>query len=587
MKKGNGDGRDQSPAGSPGLSEARSVPGSLPDLIPARMVNEFAYCPRLCYLEWVQGEFEDNADTVQGRFEHRRVDTEQHLLAQGRVADGSLVLENGENGATVRSVTLSGPKTGVIARIDLVEVGGDGAVTPVDYKRGSMPEGSCGPWEPEKVQLCVQGLILRENGYQCDHGVLYYVESRRRVPVRFTPALVRRTTQVIGQLRGCVSSGRLPPPLEDSRKCLRCSLVGICLPDETNLLTGIGSGEVRRLVPARSDAGSVYVQTQGAMVCKKGDSLEFRQAGTVVDQVRLLDVAQVSLYGNVQITAQALRELCCRGIPVCHYSYGGWFYGLTSGLTHKNVELRVAQYTSALTPEKALALSREFVAGKIRNSRTMLRRNCPRQEAEGALRELSALTSKALRAGSLESLLGVEGAAGRCYFSRFARMLKPKAPTVGAFNFEARNRRPPHDPVNAMLSFVYSLLVKDLTVALLAVGFDPFLGFFHQPRYGRPALALDLMEDFRPIVADSVVIGMVNSGEIGPADFAPGRQTCMLTPAGRTKVVNAYERRLETLVRHPVFGYTLSYRRVLEVQARLLARYLIGEIPLYRSFTTR
>jgi len=571
----------EGPAG--GHQKGGGAAPDLPDLVPARMLNEFAYCPRLCYLEWVQGEFQDNTDTVEGRFQHRRVDVEEGPVPPGDELSKALGVDDT---ARIRSVTLSGTGIGAIARIDLVEMTQGNLVVPVDYKRGRLPEGNREPWEPEKVQLCVQGLILRENGFKSNYGILYYADSRRRIRVEFTEDLVSRTLELLSKLRETVSQRRLPPPLQDSPKCIRCSLAGICLPDETNLLTGQAGGEIRRLVPARSDAGSVYVQTQGMIVGKRGDVLEFRERGATVQEVRLLDVAQLAVYGNVQVTAQALRELCSRGIPVCHHSYGGWFFGLTTGLPHKNVELRIAQYRTAFDGQRSLALAREFVAGKIRNCRTMLRRNS-RQESTPQVRELAALVAKASEAPDLPALLGVEGAAAHCYFSCFTSMLRPKAGQVTAFDFRTRNRRPPQDPVNAMLSFVYSLLAKDLTVTVLAVGFDPLLGFFHQPRYGRPALALDLMEEFRPILGDSVVVGMVNNGEVADEDFVMGRQACMLTPNGRSKVINAYERRLDTLVRHPVFGYSVSYRRILEVQARLLARCLLGELPGYRAFTTR
>jgi len=547
------------------VSQPEGDHARLPDLVPARMVNEYAYCPRLCYLEWVQGEFRDSADTVEGRFQHRRVDEGEGQLP----TEEDMALTDGDDPVKVRSVTLSGPEVGAIARIDLVEAG-LGEAVPVDYKRGEAPAPAYEPWEPEQVQLCVQGLLLRENGYKCEHGIIYFAASRRRVRVPFTATLVDRTVSLIAEMRQCVAGGRLPPPLEDSPKCPRCSLVGICLPDETNLLAGSAVGEVRRLIPVRDDAGSVYVQTQGASVGKHGETLQFRQKGAVLEEVRLLDVAQLNVYGNVQVTAQAIREMCSRGIPICHHSYGGWFFGITQGFAHKNIELRLAQYAAAQSGGKSLDLARLFVSGKIRNCRTMLRRNSPRGSVDPALRELTRLASKAGAAGSLDTLLGIEGAAARSYFAGFPSMLKPKAEALATFDFGSRNRRPPRDPVNALLSFVYSMLVKDLATTVLAVGYDPYLGFYHQPRYGRPALALDLMEEFRPIVADSVVVGLINNGEVSPADFVGGRQACALTTKGRRSVIEAYERRLDTLVEHPVFGYTVSYKRVLEVQARLL-----------------
>ena len=186
---------------------------------------------------------------------------------------------------------------------------------------------------------------------------------------------------------------------------------------------------------------------------------------------------------------------------------------------------------------------------------------------------------------SPEALLGWEGQAAAHYFAAFSSMLKTGE--LPDFNFNSRNRRPPRDPVNAMLSFVYAMLVKELTVAVQAVGFDPMLGFFHRPRYGRPSLALDLAEEFRPLIGDSVVLTLINNGEVTPDSFISRAGGVAMTTAGRKAVLKAFERRMETLVTHPVFGYRVSYRRILEVQARLLARTVLGEIPEYPGFCTR
>ena len=558
---------------------------SVPSLVPARMLNEFAYCPRLCYIEWVQGQFEQSADTLHGSYEHRRVDGESGAVpGPDEVEEGTKIHAS--------SVMLSAPVLGMVARIDLLE-GEGGAVTPVDYKRGKNPDIPNGAWEPERIQVCAQGLILRENGYQTDGGVIYFTGSKSAVPVTFDEALVERTLAFLGELRCVAGAGEIPTPLEDSRKCPRCSLVGICLPDEINLLRSetdrkekrTGSDSVRRLVPARDDALPVYVQEQGVTVGKSGNRIRVSRKGEAIETVRLLDASQVSLFGNAQITSQLVRELCYRGIPVCHLSHGGWFYGITHGMAHKNVELRQRQFAVAADPTASLRLAGAFVEGKVRNCRTMLRRNC-RKAPKGALRRLSELARSTARAPDAETLLGIEGTAARVYFSHFADMLKDEA-CAGGFDLKGRNRRPPRDPANALLSFTYALLTKDMTVTLLAVGFDPYMGFYHRPRYGRPALALDLMEEFRPIVCDSVVIGLVNNGQVAWGDFVRRAGSCALRKAARKRVILAYERRLDTLVTHPVFGYSISYRRVLEVQARLLGRALTGEIDGYPSFRTR
>ena len=567
-----------------------------PDQIPARMLNEFAYCPRLFYLEYVQREFQHNADTLDGRLTHRRVDREEGRVPAAEDLGEQVKLHS-------RSVLVGSERLGATAQIDLIEVD-EGRVIPVDYKRGKPPGVAEGAYEPERVQLCLQGLLLRENGYECDEGALYFAAAQERVRVPFTEELVGRTLALLAEARRVAQSGEIPPPLVNSPKCPRCSLVGICLPDEVNLLRGRqGDAEAggvetasprppvapspRRLVPARDDRLAVYVQGQGLSVGLKGETLEIRDKGKATSEARLLDTSQLNLFGNVQLSAQALRELAAREIPVLHLSYGGWLTAVTTPPPHKNIELRRRQFAAANDPAVCLQLARAFVSGKIRNQRTLLRRNA-RELPENLLYRLAFWRKRAERETSLESLLGVEGTAARDYFSNFALMFKTSGGDgPPAFDFTARNRRPPRDPVNALLSFLYSMLTKEMLVALVGVGFDPYQGFYHQPRYGRPALALDLMEEFRPLVADSVVIGLINNGEVRPSDFVTRAGAVALTEGGRRRVLEAFERRLDTLVTHPRFGYQISYRRVFEVQARLLARFLSGEIAGYPPFCTR
>jgi CRISPR-associated protein Cas1 len=221
----------------------------------------------------------------------------------------------------------------------------------------------------------------------------------------------------------------------------------------------------------------------------------------------------------------------------------------------------------------------------------MLQRNHiepPRRE----LREMKRLANWAESAVSLPELLGIEGAAARIYFGHFAGMIKPKDDFQGGsdgltFDFTTRNRRPPRDGVNALLSLGYSLLAKDLTVACYAVGFDPMIGFYHQPRHGRPALALDLMEPLRPLVADSAVLSAINTRMVTEGDLTRAGAAVSLKPKGRKAFFRAYEQRMDTLVTHPMFDYRVSYRRLLEIQARLLAKVLGGELSEYPVFVTR
>jgi len=528
------------------------------------MLNEYAYCPRLAYLEWVQGEWADNAETEEGRVVHRRVDQ----------PEGSR--------ATIhqRSIELSSFRLGAIAIIDVVESRG-GRVRPVDYKRGKRPPGGR-PYEPERVQLCIQGLLLREAGFECNEGVLYFAGSRNRVRVRFTAALISRTESLLREMRARFAKEGIPPPLEDSPKCPRCSLVGICMPEEVRFL--LRGRKPRKLFADDPARFPLFVQQPGSRVSLDHGRLKI-SSREHKGAARLEEVSELVLMSGSAATAPAIHECCERGIPILHMSGTGWLYGITRGLPHKNIELRRRQFAAAGDPGRSLEVARALIAAKIANARVLLRRNG--EAGREVLSRLKTYRRLALAAGTAEELLGIEGSAARLYFSSFRTMFKGEPGSAPAFELNDRTKRPPKDPVNALLSFAYSLLTKDWLTTLYAVGFDPLLGFYHRPRYGKPALALDLMEPFRPVIADSAVIGVINNGEIRASDFFDREGSVLLKPPARKRLVGAYERRLATEIRHPLFGYRASYRRIFEIQARLLGRFLLGEIPDYPAFRVR
>lgn len=578
---------------------------SVPEYLPARMLNEYVYCPRLFFYEWVIGVFQENADTLEGKSQHKRVDAVASPLPSADELDDTM---------RSRSVSMSSDRYGVIARMDLIEVN-NGAVTPVDYKHGQPREAQEGLqlWPADRIQLAVQCLILRDNGYQCDEGLVYYFKTKQRVRVQFDDALFSETLQVIEEARSVAASGVIPPPLVDSPKCPGCSLVGICLPDETAGLslprempekqgiqlslfedhqtTARKSSPVRRLIAPRDDLRPAYLNTHGMRVGKSGDVLQVRdKQSTLKQEMRIREISQLNLLGNIQITTQAVQALCENGIPICYFSQGGWFYGITTGMNVKNVFLRKSQYRLADEQWFALSFARQLIAGKIRNQRTLLQRNHIEPRAI-TLQQMKNMAERAEQASDMEELLGIEGNAARLYFGDFSGMIKTEeqsdASNQFAFDFSKRNRRPPRDAVNALLSFVYSLLAKDCTIACYAVGLDPMLGFYHQPRFGRPSLALDLMEPFRPLIGESTVLSAINNRMVQPRDFVAAGPSVALTPGGRKGLLHAYELRMDTLVTHPIFDYRVSYRRLLEIQARLFARLLENEIKTYPVFVTR
>ena len=565
----------QLPLGLPPPPASRDTP-----LIPVRMINEWVYCPRLAFLEWVEGEWADSGDTAEGRRAHATVDA-----GGGRLPAPD---DLGEEMARARAVTLASERLGIIAKMDVVEADG-GTATPVDFKKGKRPHVAAGAYEPERVQVCAQGMILEDNGYTVGHGALWYVGSREKVPVVLDSELRARTLEAIAGLRAAASAGRRPPPLDNSPKCPRCSLAGICLPDETNLFRK--GYPPRPLNPADDPALPLYVQTPGARLRKSGEQLIVQVEEEKVE-VPMIDVSQVALFGPVSVTTPALHALMRAEVPVSWFSTGGWFLGHTVGTGNGNVAVREAQYRFAFDAARCLAFSRDLVAAKVKNSRTLLRRNWRAERGtdgkEHALARLRRLAQQPPHAATVQQLLGLEGEAAGIYFACFERMLAADTEGgVATFSFATRNRRPPTDPVNALLSLAYALLTRAFTTTISSTGLDPYMGFYHRPRHGRPALALDVMEPFRSLVADSCVIQAVNNGEVKAGDFVFNGPACALKPGGRKALIAAFERRMDQETTHPLFGYRVSMRRLIEVQARLLARHLQGELPTYPQYLPR
>lgn len=566
------------------------------------LLHQYAYCPRRMHLMHVDGRMAHNAYTEEGAWIHRRVDA----------ADDPLPTAGGdEPPAVIRSVSLGSERLGLSAKLDLCELSpgepqppGEGnglfppapaatapTAIPVETKRGSVPDNPERSWEPERVQLMAQGLLLREHGWACDHGVLYFAKSRTRVSIAFTADLEARTLALLDQAHIAARSEILPPPLNDSPKCYGCSLNSICMPDETLALQAVPpdptAPQVRRLYPARDEAQPLYVQEQGAYIGKKGEGIYVRsRTGATLAEVRLIDLSQLVVCGGVGISTQALHLLCEAGVAVTHLSHGHWFYGITAGFALKNAYDRAAQFRCAAEPARCLAIARAFVQAKCQNQRTLLRRNAE-PEPTAALLGLQHACDAAGRAQELGELLGIEGGGAAHYFGAFPTMLRPKDGPAPSFDMAGRNRRPPKDPVNAMLSFAYAILAKECTVACAGVGLDPFWGFYHQPRHGRPALALDLMEEFRPLIADSAVVNAINTGMVAPGMFVNGAGACQMAPEGRKALIRAIELRLDQLATHPVFDYRCSWRSLIRLQAQLLARWLRGDIPAYQGITTR
>ena len=576
------------PTDPPAMDEQPELPLPPPPLrpdqpyLPARMVNEFQYCPRLAYLEWVQGEWAESADTVEGRGVHRRIDR-----GPGALPEPAGDWRRRAHPCALGDIVLRAPRPDRQARSDQSRRRSSRSTTSAAGARTCRPA----PGSPSWSSFASRGSCSKITAIAAVRVPSISARAASGSACALTSALRSKALAAVHGLRLVAAGGRIPPPLEDSPKCPRCSLVGICLPDEVNFFRH--GGVPRPLAVDRELALPVYVQATPGRVRKRGETLVIQTENDQETTARLIDTSHLVLMGAVDVTAPTLHELMRREIPVSWYTGGGWFLGHTTGTGHRNVELRTAQYRASFDPAFCLRFARGLVASKLRNGRTLLRRNWRGEPSDdvgdgpsgqsprapdAVLGGLQRSARAAAEAKDLAELLGVEGNGAAIYFGGFGATLRTEPDAVGGFEFQNRNRRPPTDPVNAVLSFLYALLVRELNVILSAVGFDSYRGFYHQPRYGRPALALDMMEPFRPLIADSVALTAINNGEVKPGDFVYAGRACALAPSGRKKVIAAFERRLAQEITHPLFGYRLSYRRLLEVQARLLGRHLMGEI---------
>jgi CRISP-associated protein Cas1 len=324
------------------------------------------------------------------------------------------------------------------------------------------------------------------------------------------------------------------------------------------------------------------------------------------ERVPLIKIDEVVVLGEVTLTAPALHVLLERDIEITFLSHYGQFKGRLSPPFSKNAILRMAQYRAHQDMAKRCELARRFVIGKLSNQRQRLQRfSRTHQNAEVslAIQQLSDLVGglttllvhqpprmKPLATGdhriegtALETILGMEGAGSAAYFRCFGKLLSDPR----QWPFPGRVKRPPTDPVNSLLSFGYSLLTNKVASAVQLVGFDHFIGYLHSSFYGRPALALDLLEEFRPSIVDSVVVNIINHRMLTPTDFVVELGAYQLKQEKRNMFFTKFEERLHEEVEHPIFGYKTSYRRCIELQARLLAKYLTGEIDEYPPFLLR
>lgn len=543
------------------------------------MLNEYLYCPRLFYLMHVKGLYDESADTITGSAQHARKRNRQTKHEEIPWPD-----------SIVNSLILSDEELGITGKFDGIYQTND-EVIPVEDKKSSSPlnnnsfiveglELSGEVWNNDQIQLAAQCLLLLANGYSCSKAYIYYRGNNKKITLAFDENLKHAADIIIKKAHLASKSESLPLPLMQSDKCFRCSLNQICLPDETQCIKK-QIEKPRKIMVGRDDAGIIYAVTAGTYITKKDDSLVVCIPDEDERQIPLKDISHVCVQGNCQITTQAIHALAKSGITINYLSAGGWLEAITTSPVSKNISLRKKQFEYFDNNSFIKELSRNIVVAKISNQRTLLRRNL--DSSKGCLERLSELINRLESAQSIDTIRGLEGAAANIYWNHFPLLLSD----ISNFDMTSRNKRPPKDPVNALLSYGYTLLVRDFYSAIISVGLDPMMGFYHKIVAGRPALSLDLMEAFRPLIVDSTVLRVINSGIIKNDDFLMLSGCCQMKLAAKKKWIQAYESRVDELITHPQFEYRISYRRIFHLESRILSRVLEGEFDKYTPLITR
>ena len=533
-----------------------SGPGASPP-IPISLVAHQVFCPRRAWLE-AAGEATDTWQMAEGTASHAATDDPAATRP-----------------ASLRSIDVADEVLGVTGRCDTVEVAPDGRLTVVEYKSTPVRREPV-VTDTMRIQLALQVGALRSVGHVVAGQVVYFTNHRIRVPVVLGDDDGAAARAAVAATRATVEALEAPPPLEDDPRCTSCSHAGICLPEER-----AEAVVVRRIVVADPDTQVVHLATAGSRASTRGGRLLVHARGEEIASVPLERIAGIVVHGNVDLSGGLIRELLWRSLAIVWCTGAGRVVGWASPGAGPNGAERVRQHEAAAGGR--LDLAREFVGAKIANQATLLRRN---GRADDALPVMRVLGRRASGAKTATELLGLEGEAAAIYFGRFSTMLASRVRDAG-IDLRTRSGRPARDPVNAALNYAYALLLADVVRAVAACGLAPHAGFLHTSTRNKPALALDLCEEFRAPVADSAVIGAFNNGEVGGNDFSDVLGTTRLREDGRRALIAAYERRVQTEFRHPVFGYRATWRRAMEIQARMILGVIDGTQARYVGIRTR
>lgn len=542
-------------------------------LLRVQSLHALAYCERLFYLEEVE--------------EIRLVDASMYAGRRLHVE-----LEKGEEGDWA-ALDLESEKLGLRGRVDCLKRR-DGALVPYEHKRGRCrregPDETAGAWPTDRVQVAAYALLVEEAlEIPVPEARVRYHEDGVTVRVPIDDAARADVAAAVRRARELRAQPTRPPVTENERLCVKCALAPACLPEEQRVADG-AKREPLRLFPADAERTSLHVVEHGARIGRQGERLKIDLLDGPSQSLPVRQVSDIVIHGFAQISTQALRLCAAHDIPVHWVAQGGDVLGSFSP-GGSRVQRRIRQYEALRDGERRLDLARTLVRARLEGQVRFLLRATREQKdrRERVASAIQGIRDVLRRVGSYadaDSLRGGEGRATALYFGALPEIARSNGDST--LQFEGRNRRPPRDRANALLSFGYGMVYRTCLQAIHVVGLEPAFGFYHTPRSTAEPLALDVMEMFRLPLWDMPLVGSINRRQWdAEADFEATKEHVWLSQAGRRKAIELYERRLAEEWRHPVTRYSLSYSRLVELEVRLLEKQWSGEGALFARFRLR
>lgn len=530
--------------------------------IPISLVAHTVFCARRAWIE-ASGERVDSAQIESGLHAHARVDS---------AVSGAVIS---------RSVEISHEELGLVGKCDVVESGGSGPGTAiVEYKATPVrrvPEVT----RANTVQLALQRLCLESVGTPVDDQRVYFTNHHQSVQVPLAAEDFDEAREWVARTREIITADDAPKPLIDDPRCRFCSHVSVCLPDE-NVAAQLQ--HVRRIAVGDPAGEVLHLTTPGSRASIKAGRVVVQKAREEVTSVPIERVVGLVVHGNVDVSSALTREILWRGYGIVWCSGGGRVVGHARSARSPNGFPRMLQHLRAYFGD--LALCRELISSKVANQATQLRRGT-RADVKAEVARMRVASRSIQEATTIPEIFGLEGEAAAIYFEYFPTMVSDAADQGFLDRWEGRTGRGARDPLNVALNYSYGLLLADCIRAIHAAGLDPHAGFVHSSLRNKPAFALDLMEQFRPLIADSAVLTAVNNGQLATTDFSFVSGATRLGPSGRKVLTAEYERRVAQEFTHPVFKYKVSWRRSIEVQARMVLALLDGTRDSYIGIRTR